>query len=152
MPGWRGEHRGIGTGQHGYSQSPRDDRGMGVGAAGDRYRAGQPGVGEADQVGRVHLAPDENEAAGLGWRGIAVGQVGEDSAGDLAYVVGAGGQVRVGQCGDRRGLRGGRALDRGRRIGTVTCRRHGRVHQGRVGRDQCADGDDVRLLGAPAFP
>ena len=40
-------------------------------------------------------------------RGAAAGQVGEHGAGDLAHVVGAGGQVRVGQCGDRRGLRGG---------------------------------------------
>ena len=67
----------------------------------------QPGFGEADQVGRVHLAADEDKVPGRRRGGAAAGQAGEHGVGDLPHVVRAGGQVRVGQRGDRRGLDGG---------------------------------------------
>ena len=125
---------------------------MGAGAAGHRHRTGQPGLGEADQVYRVHLALNQDEIPGRWRRRGASGEPGQHGVADLAHVVRACGEVRVGQRGDRGGLGGGRALDGGRGVRALHNRSHGRVHQRRIGRDQRADGDDAGLVAAPVVP
>ena len=104
MPGRRGQHPRVGAGQHGQPEAARDDRGVGAGAAGDRHRAGQPAIGQLDQVGRVDLAADQDERSRRGrGRGVPA-QVVDHGRGDLADVARALGQVGVGQGGEHGGL------------------------------------------------
>ena len=173
MPGGRGEHGRVGAGQHRQAEAARDDRRVRAGAAAHRHRPGEvPRVDEADQVGRVNVGTDQDER-GLGRprRGRVAGQPGVDRRGGLADVARPLREVRVGQCLEDRGLgfrRRGDRGGRGRQRVTPSITQNGfvlrlvahaagsagrgeRVERGhgkrRVGGQQSADLDDVRLVG-----
>ena len=140
------QHRGVGAGQHGQAETAGDDCRVGIGAPGHRYRTHQPVLGEPDQVGRIHLTLDEDEVTRRRRGGLARGEPGQHGVGDLADVIGAGRQVRVGQRGQDGGL-GRRRLPH--RVGSRASprdRRHSGFDQARIESDQRADRDDVGLL------
>ena len=141
------EDRGIHARHHGQAEAAGDDRGVRAGAAGNRNGAGQPGVGQPDEVGRVDLTADQDEVPVRRRDGRARGQLGYDRLTDLAHVVGPGGQVLARQRGQDGGLFVGRADHRGDRAGAVLHRGGRRIDQSRVARHQAADLHDRGLFG-----
>ncbi len=145
VPGRRGQHPGVGSGQHGQAEAAGDDRRVRAGPAADRDRAGQARLGQPDEVGRVDLAADQDEVTGRKRRGFGARKVADHGLGHLADVARALGQVRVGQRGQQPGLGLAGLADGVRAVGAGPHRLKCLVDQGGVPRDQRGDVDDAGL-------
>ena len=119
-----------------------------------RVLAGQSRVGQADEVGRVDLAADQDEPARRRRRRAGPAQLIDHGRRHLANIAGALGQVGVGQRGEHGSLGLGGRSDGGNTVGPGPYRVDGRPGQGGVRGDQRADVDDAGLevLAALAEP
>ncbi len=158
LAGGEVEHLGTGAGDHRDPESAGDDRRVRARAARDRDRADQARLGQFDQVGRAHLAPDQDEVARLARRrqrrceSALRAQPLEDRAGDLPDVARPLGQLGVVQLLHRRGVPLGGLPHRGGGIGAVAHRRDRGRGERRIARYQRPDRDDLRFRTAPGLP
>ena len=149
LAGRCGQDRGVGPGDHRHPEAACDDRRVRARATSHRNRAHQPHLGQLDQVGRAHLAADQDEVTGRTRGGPGLAEAIQDGVRDLPDVAGPLGHLGDGQRLEDRGLRlGGLPHGRGD-ITAVADGSHGRACEQRVGRDQPPHLDDARFLIAP---